>query len=105
MKRSQLIMLKENIDVIADNLKSLIQRSKQTGSALFDVTAIESVISEAATLLVLLNSDDEDEPEMRDPVINEADYFAGDVEDIDAMVSALLLEFVILFHFRCLCSS
>ena len=63
LKRSQLLMLKENIDVIADNLKSLIQRSKQTGSALFDVAAIESVISEAATLLVLLNSDEEDDNE------------------------------------------
>lgn len=70
LKRSQLVMLKENIDVIADNLKSLITRSKQTGSALFDVAAIESVISEAATLLVLLNSDDDDEEDEGAEVTN-----------------------------------
>jgi hypothetical protein len=92
LKRSQLLMLKENIDVIADNLKSLIQRSKQTGSALFDVAAIESVISEAATLLVLLNSDEEDDGEVEE--VEEAEDFVEDVKNIDEMVAKIEEEVV-----------
>lgn len=86
IKRSQLLMLKENIEVIADNLKSLIQRSKNTGSAAFDVAAIESVISEAATLLVLLNSDDEDDGDV-DQV--EEEEFIDEVQEIDNMVAQI----------------
>jgi len=86
-KRSQLLMLKENIDVIADNLKSLIKRSKETGSALFDVAAIESVISEAATLLVLLNSDDEDLEEVEE--VEETEVYNADVNKIDEMVAKI----------------
>jgi hypothetical protein len=96
LKRSQLIMLKENIDVIADNLKSLIQRSKQTGSALFDVAAIESVISEAATLLVLLNSEDEDEEieEESAKMGPTNDVYVEDVAKIDQMVADIETEVV-----------
>ena len=86
VKRSQFLMLKENIDVIADNLKSLIQRSKNTGSASFDVAAIESVISEAATLLVLLNSDEEDDGNFDQ---NDEEEFIDEVQNIDEMVAQI----------------
>ena len=83
MKRAQLVMLKENIDVISDNLKALIARSKQKGAALFDVAAIEAVISEAATLLVLLNSEEEDE------AVDQSEEFITDVQNIDQIVAQI----------------
>lgn len=58
-KRSQLLMLKDNVAVLSTNLQTLVTRSTEDGTTNFDVDAIESVISETAAMLVMLSRETE----------------------------------------------
>ena len=85
IRRTQLQMLKENIELISENLDKLtISVKKSPLSVSFDRVAIRNVIEEAGTLWSLLNADDEDEDD------DDKDLQFGDeVLNIDAAIAQL----------------
>ena len=96
IRRTQLQMLKENVELIDINLEKLVvQTNLSPLTTVFDRVAIQSVIDEAGTLLILLNADDteeeddDDENEYNNNTTNTNNQFSNELQQLDAEINAL----------------
>jgi hypothetical protein len=106
-KRAQLELLKENVSVLAENIQTLVEKAQAGGDeeddapllVLDDMEKIESVITETATMLMMLTQSEEEEV-LPDDVVQEDEQgliheetvrLEDQMSAMDAMVSSVEL--------------